>query len=207
MTDRTPLALVAILVVATLAHSVWRYTTARSIADRWLTQHRYRVRSLRMGWFRLPRFAPKLFRNEGRAFEFRAEVDDLRLGGTGVVWLRVWTDWIGLSEREPEVSWERMPVRVDDGSRALEDTWAERQLELLQRIARGETTFRARARSVDDGGEFDELVEHILALSRRGLVTCNTPILDVRGNSQYAAVTGVALTASGERFLAERSGR
>lgn len=111
MQDASALWLTATVIAVVIGTTTWRYYTARSIAERWLMQHRYRVRSLRIGWFSFTRFAPKLFRNEKKAFEFRAEVEDLSLGGTGVLWLRVWTDWIGLSEREPEVTWDRMPTR------------------------------------------------------------------------------------------------
>jgi len=194
----------ALLVAAILAHSWWRFRTARAVAAAWLAQHRYRPRSLRSGWRFLPRFAPKLFRDEDRAFEFRAEVDDLRLGGTGVVWLRVWTDWLGLMEREPEVSWERMPVEIDDGSRAAEDKWAESQHALLARVARGESTFRT-TRAAGGAEEFDEVVEHVMALQRRGLVTCDAPTLNHRGDAQFDAVANVSLTDAGQRVVDERA--
>lgn len=204
MSDRYVSWLPLLLVVAVLLHAVWRYRTARGIAEEWLTSHRYRPRSLRMGWFGIGRFAPKLFRDEGRAFQFRAEVDDMRLGGTGVVWLRVWTDWLGLASREPEVRWERMPIEVDERSDTMENKLAEAQLALLTRVAAGETTFRSRSHAVDEEADFDEVVEHVMALVRRGLVTCDAPLLNVRGNAQYAAVTNVAITDLGRRLLTER---
>lgn len=193
-----------LLVIALLAHAWWRFRTARAVAAAWLAQHRYRPRTLRSGWRFLPRFAPKLFRNENRAFEFRAEVDDLRLGGTGVVWLRVWTDWLGLIEREPEVSWERMPVEIDDASRTAEDRWAESQYALLERVARGESNFRG-TRAATGSEDFDEVVEHVMSLQRRGLVTCDAPTLGRRGNTQFDAVANVALTDAGRRIVDERA--
>lgn len=193
----------ALLVVAVALHAIWRYRTARGIAEEWLLTHHYRPRAMRLGWFGFMRFAPKLLRDEGRAFQFRAEVDDMRLGGTGVVWLRVWTDWLGLASREPDIRWERMPTAVDDDSRALDHRLAESQLELLRRVADGETTFRSRAHEIREGADFDEIVEHVMAMVRRGLVTCDAPLLDIRGDSQYAAVTNVALTDLGRRLLAE----
>jgi hypothetical protein len=193
-----------VLIVAVLLHAVWRYHTARGIAEEWLTAHRYRTRSLRMGWFGFGRFAPKFFRDEGRAYQFRAEVDDMRLGGTGVVWLRVWTDRLGLANREPEVRWERMPIEVAERSETMETTLAEAQLALLTRVVAGEPTLRGRSHSVDEEADFDEVVEHVMALVRRGLVTCDAPLLNVHGNAQYAAVTNVALTDLGRRLLAER---
>lgn len=204
MPDRIVPWFPVVLIVAVLLHAVWRYHTARGIAEEWLTAHRYRPRSLRLGWFGFWRFAPKFFRDEGRAYQFRAEVDDMRLGGTGIVWLRVWTDWLGLANREPEVRWERMPIDVDDGSQPMEHKLAEAQLVLLERVANGETTFRGQSHAVDDGADFDEVVEHVMALVRRGLVTCDAPLLNVHRNAQYAAVTNVALTDLGRRLLAER---
>lgn len=191
----------ALLVAVVIGVTTWRYYTARSIAERWLMQHRYRARSLRIGWFSFTRFAPKLFRNEKKAFEFRAEVEDLSLGGTGVLWLRVWTDWIGLSEREPEVTWDRMPTRVERSGGTFEERLEEQLLDLLARVAAGESIFRAPTGDADAGADFDELVEHVLALSRRGLVTCDTPLASMRGIGQYAAITNVALTERGERHL------
>lgn len=201
MRDANALWLPALLVAVAIGVTTWRYYTARSIAERWLMQHRYRARSLRIGWFSFTRFSPKLFRNERNAFEFRAEVEDLSLGGTGVLWLRVWTDWIGLSEREPEVTWDRMPTRVERSGGTFEERLEEQLLDLLARVAAGESIFRAPGSSVDDGGAFDELVEHVLALSRRGLVTCDTPLASMRGPGQYAAIANVALTERGERHL------
>ena len=80
------------LFALSLAHWWWRRTKAREIAEQWLAQHRYRVRSLRVSyWNSQPRFRMTPFRNNDWAVDFRAEVDDLRLGGTGKVRLRVWT--------------------------------------------------------------------------------------------------------------------
>lgn len=201
MNDRTTLWLGALLIIAVLAHSVWRYHTARAIAEDWLRRHRYRARALRMSWFALPRFAPKFFRDEGRAYQFRAEVDDLRLGGTGILWLRVWTDWYGLMQREPEVNWERMPVDLDERSRTMEDKLLELQLSLLGRVADGETTFRMRTGATDMSTDAVNVVEHVMALARRGLVTCDAPLLSGRGEAQVAAVTNVAVTDDGRRLL------
>lgn len=197
----------ALFVVAIVLHAIWRYRAARRIAEEWLLNNHYRPRSLRLGWFGLARFAPKLFRDEGRAFQFRAVVDDRRLGGTGVVWLRVWTDWLGLVSREPDIRWERMPVSVDDDSRALDHRLAEVQLGLLQRVADGESTFRSSTHAIREGSDLDMVVEHVMALAHRGLVTCDAPLLNIRGDTQYAAVTNVALTELGHRLLAERPPR
>ena len=126
-----------------LGHWWWRRAKAREIAEQWLAQHRYRVRSLRVSyWNARPRFRMTPFHNNDWAVDFRAEVDDMRLGGTGTVRLRVWTDWLGLIDREPEISWDRMPTEDDGGARAPESQWLDAQIALLRRVAEGETTFR-----------------------------------------------------------------
>ena len=108
---------VAILIGAVVAVELWRRRRAREIAERWLAQHNYRVRTLRPVYVSArPHFRATPFRNNDWAVEFRAEVDDMRLGGTGEVRLRVWTDLLGLMDREPEVSWDRMPTLADGGA-------------------------------------------------------------------------------------------
>jgi len=185
-----------------LAHWLWRRAKAREIAAQWLAQHRYRVRSLRMSyWNAQPRFRMTPFRNNDWAVDFRAEVDDLRLGGTGKVRLRVWTDWLGMIDREPEISWERMPVEDNGGARAPESQWLDSQIALLRRAADGESTFRPASRDAAARTEFDETVEHLLAMQRRGLLTCATPMAELRADAQYAAITDVELTADGRRAL------
>ena len=67
-----------------------------------------------------PRFRLTPFRNNDWAVDFRAEVDDTRLGGTGKLQLRVWTDWLGMIDRKPEISWEQMPTKDNGGARAPE---------------------------------------------------------------------------------------
>lgn len=205
-TPGAPLLVLAV-VGGTVALSVWRHRASRHVAEEWLRRHRYRVRSLRSPIFRFSHFTPRLTRSSRRAAEFVAEVDDLSLGGTGVVWLRVWSDWLGVPEAEPEVHWERMPAMVDDRSRSLEDRWHGEQVTLLARIAEGEHTFRAEGRTAGDRQAFDSLVEHLLAMSRRQLVSCNPPLMDERGEGQYAAVTGVELTDAGRRFLEQYGSR
>ena len=198
---------VAGAIFAALAVAYWwqRRQWARDVAERWLRTHRYRVRQLRTPLLRLTPFGASLWRDSKKAVDFRAVVDDMDLGGTGTVWLRVWTDWLGTLEGEPEVQWERMPDRSAPHSEAPEERWADAQLALLRRVAAGETRFRPEGRDAAAGAAFDELVEHLLALQRRGLVTCQTPIADLRGHSQYAAVTDVALTDDGRRELVRRA--
>lgn len=195
--------LVAIPVLG-IGHAVWRHFRARGIAERWLAQHRYRVHSLERAWWTgHMRFRLTPFRNNDWAVDFRAQVDDLRLGGTGVVRLRVWTDLLGLIEREPEITWDRMPTETS-GPKSSETQWHESQLALLRRVAGGESVFRPDGRDEASRAEFDSTVEHVLALSRRGLLTCATPMAELKANAQYAAVTDVELTMDG-RLALERA--
>ena len=180
----------------------WRRAKAREIAEQWLHQHRYRVRSLRVSYLNFrPRFRLTPFRNNDWAVDFRAEVDDTRLGGTGKLQLRVWTDWLGMIDREPEISWIQMPTEDDGGARAAESQWLDSQIALLRRVADGESTFRPDGRDADARTAFDGTVEHLLAMQRRGLLTCAAPIAELRADAQYAAVTDVELTADGRRAL------
>ena len=181
---------------------LWRRQRARDIADRWLHQHGYRVRSLRFSYFDMqPRFRMTPFRNNDWAVDFRAEVDDTKLGGTGVVRLRVWTDWLGMLDREPEISWVRMPTEDNGGAKAPETQWEGAQLDILRRAAAGERTFRPTGNDSAARREFDETVEHLLALQRRGLLTCSTPIAELKADAQYAVISNVELTEDGGRAL------
>lgn len=185
-----------------LGHWFWRRARAREIADRWLAQNRYRVRSLRASyWDPHLRFRATPFRNNDWAVDFRAEVDDMRLGGSGTVRLRVWTDWLGMIDREPEISWDRMPAEDDGGTKNPETQWADSQIALLRRVAAGESTFRPAGREPAARAEFDATVEHLLALQRRGLLTCATPIAELKADAQYAALTDAQLTEEGRRAL------
>lgn len=191
-----------------LGHYAWRRSVARGRAERWLASHQYQIRELRVPWFVSPaRFAMSLFRSSKSAIVFRAVVEDRSLGGTGVVWLRVWTGWLGTLGDDVEVSWESMPRRQPDDAPPLEAQWAERQLGLLRRIAAGETTFRLESREPASGASFDELVEYLLALQRRGLITFGTPIANLAGGSEYEAVEDATLTEAGERWLREHTPR
>jgi len=192
----------AALMVLSVGHYFWRRVRAREIAERWLAQQRYRVRSLRVSyWNARPRFRMTPFRNNDWAIDFRAVVDDMRLGGTGEMRLRVWTDWLGMLDREPEVSWVKMPTEEAGGAQSPETQWADAQIAVLRRAAAGESTFRPGGRDEAARVEFDATVEHLLALNRRGLITCATPIAELKASAQYAAVTDVALTEDGRRAL------
>lgn len=204
MTNPQAIQISALFVAAVVAFSWWRYRAARDIALDYLARNRYRVRKFGMGFHILPKFAGTFGRNYQHSHEFRAEVDDLRLGGTGVVWLRVYTDWLGSLQQEPEVSWERMPRENDETSRTAEDKWWDAQLSLLARVAAGESSFRSRARSGDEREEFDEVVEHVMALERRGLVKASAPVLNGMGAAQYDSVSNVSITPKGQQLLDEQ---
>jgi len=192
----------AVLLALHFGNLLWRRRRAREIAERWLAQHNYRVTRFRQfflaGWGKFPATP---FRNNDWAVNFLVEVDDLKLGGSGEVRLRVWTDWLGMIDREPEISWDRMPTEDDGGVRAPESHWADAQIALLRRAAAGESTFRPKGNDVATRAKFDEEVEHMLALNRRGMVTCATPIAELRSGAQYAALTNVELTEHGRRAL------
>jgi hypothetical protein len=201
MTQQTAL-LFGAMIALSIGHWWWRRQRAREIAERWLSQNKYRVRSLRVSyWNAQPRFRMTPFRNNDWAVDFRAEVDDLRLGGSGKVRLRVWTDWLGMIDREPEISWDQMPAEEQGGAQAPEAQWADSQIAILRRVAGGEHTFRPPGRDAAARLEFDEAVEHVLALQRRGLLTCATPIAELKADAQYAAVGDIELTEEGRRAL------
>jgi hypothetical protein len=193
---------VAILIGAVVAVELWRRHRAREIAERWLAQHNYRVRTLRPVYVSArPHFRATPFRNNDWAVEFHAEVDDMRLGGTGEVRLRVWTDLLGLMDREPEVSWDRMPTLTDGGALTPEMEWENAQIAVLRRVAAGATTLRPSGRDPEARAEFDATVEHILALQRRGLLHCATPIAELHSEAQYAEIADVVLTAEGRHAI------
>ena len=197
----------AVLIGILVATDVWRRRRAREIAERWLSERNYRVRQLRPVYMSArPRFRATPFRNNDWAVDFRAEVDDMRLGGTGEVRLRVWTDLLGLMDREPEISWERMPTLADGGAPTPEMQWDNAQIAVLRRIAAGETTLRPAGRDATARAEFDATVEHILALQRRGMLHCATPLAELRSDAQYAAVADVVLTAEGRRAIERADG-
>lgn len=201
MTDKNAYTFMVLMFVASISHYWWRRRRARDIAERWLAQNRYRVRSLRVSyWNNRPRFRMTPFRNNDWAVDFRAEVDDMRLGGTGKVRLRVWTDWLGMIDREPEISWDQMPTE-ESGVETPETQWANAQIALLRRIAAGESSMRPDGRDAPARAEFDATVEHVLALQRRGLVKCATPMAELKDNAQYAALTEIEITPDGRSAL------
>ena len=196
------LVIIGILVLlGTISRTWWMHAEARAIAESWLREHKYRVLRLRLGWFTLFRFTPQLFRNGDRAHHFRAVVEDKELGGTGIVWLRVWTDRLGLLAREPDISWERRPVPVDGTPASPEEVWEQAQRALLRRIARGANSFAAPRRESPDGMPFDEMIEHLLAMQQRGLIACSIPVTSHRPGARYDKIEFVELTDAGRGYL------
>jgi hypothetical protein len=177
--------LAGVVMLFGIGHYWFRYNNAKSAAQGWLQQHRYRVLAFRFLWFPGLTFAPRLLRNSNNAFAFKAVVNDSELGGTGVVWLRVWTNWFSVvADGDIDVVWKEMPDgEADGGAQPLGDRMADGQLALIHRIAAGETTFYSpRQREGGNAGlEYDEMVEHLLALSRRGMITCTQPESGIKG--------------------------
>ena len=75
------------------------------------------------------------------------------------------------------------------------------QRALLKRIARGETSFAAPRRSADGGEAFDMLVEHLMAMQTRGLITASVPRAARTPGSMYELVDSVELTEAGRAYL------
>jgi hypothetical protein len=195
-------AFTLVLAVA-LLHTVVRRRRARAVATRWLAEHDYRIRRVSLPWWSLRayRFGPALLRNNDHAFQVRAEIEDGKLGGVGVVWLRVWIGWSGTETYAPDIFWESMPTAERGSAGSSGPPWEGAQLELLRRVAAGTHAFRPDDhRSPEAGAEFDLLVEHILALQRRGFLACATPVAETRHARTYALVSEVALTPEGERI-------
>lgn len=68
-------------------------------------------------------------------------MQDRELGGAGRLRLRIWTDWLGMLDREPEIDWIDMPARGSPTDPSLMERLADAQLDILRRVSSGETTF------------------------------------------------------------------
>jgi hypothetical protein len=199
--QRLLIVIAVLVVIGVVARSWWKYGEARLIAESWLREHHYRVLKLGLGGFSFFRFAPRLFRNDDSAFAFRAFVEDKQLGGAGIVWLRVWTDRLGMIEREPEISWERRPIPLEIAPAQPEEQWEQAQRVLLRHIARGTTSFTAPRREAPDAMPFDELIEHLLAMQNRGLIACSAPVESRKPGARYELIEFVELTDAGRAYL------
>lgn len=201
-----PAVLAAAVVLLGIAHTVWRWSTAKNIAEQWLEQHHYRTKSLRTAWFGAMLFAPALLRSSRNAFVFLANVDDKELGGTGELGLRVWLTFFGAQNGDVETAWKRMPEGGDIRAEPLMERLADAQISVLRRVAAGETAFYApRHPDESQQREFDELVEHVLALSARGMLTHGAPVTDGRPGSGYESIGSLGLTQSGRAWLESQS--
>ena len=202
MTIPTSWAAIAGLFALSLGHWWWRRLKAREIAEQWLHQHRYRVRSLRVSYPNPPPRIPTTpLPHTHWAVDARPDDDHVRLAGTGKLRLPDWTDGFGIIDRDPEISWDQMPTEDNGGARAPESQWLDAQVALLRRIADGESTFQPEGRDAVARTKFDETVEHLLAMQRRGLVKCSTPMAELRADAQYSAITDVEITDDGRRAL------
>lgn len=189
------------VVLVVLQHA-FRRGRAKAAAEQWLRQHHYRQTSLRTPWFRTMGFATSWLRDSGNAFDFEATVADTQLRGTGTIFLRVWTNWLGEITDEVEVVWDEMPE--GGGSHRPLPLWerlADAQLVVLQRVAQGETALYAPRNPGESGENFSELIEHVLALSRRGMLTSGEPRVGNRNTNQYVSIDNLSLTEEGRRWL------
>jgi hypothetical protein len=192
--------------VLSVSHYMVRRSQARSRARQWLAAHHYRVHSFRTAWFGAPTFST-FYRNSDRAFNFIADVEDTQLGGTGTIRLRAWTDWLGMIDREVEVDWIRMPAGGGSGAELLMDRLADAQIGILRRISSGETAFYAPRSSEPGAGEFDDFVEHVYALQRRGMLMHGAPVEDGRpGRERYSSIGSLSITPAGRKWLESQSG-
>jgi hypothetical protein len=196
--DQFYIVAAAFAVIGTAWH-LWRRAQARDVVEGWLRQHRYHVISLHAPWSRLTMFAPSFFRNNNNAFDFEAIVEDRALGGEQKMFLRVWSNWTGQFDGEVEVVIDK--ISHGEEARPLMERLADAQAAILRRIADGENAFYAPRRSEGGQAEFNELVEHVLALSRRGMITCNAPTIDGRVTTNYASIENIALTTAGKTWL------
>jgi hypothetical protein len=199
----------ALFAAVAIAQGRTREASALEAAARWLRAHGYRAhRRMSPPWFAAPKFPGSPWRDTDDAFDFRFAVEDGRLGGAGIVWLRAWPDWRGHVQGELEVWWEQMPAGATVGAPAdPERSYEAAQLALIERVAAGETIFRPDARDDAAGERFDMLVEHLLAMQQRGLVTLATPVAELRRpGRRYAAVRDVALTPEGARIASHARG-
>ncbi len=187
--------------VLSSAQYIVRRAKAKDRAEEWLRQHHYRVTSLRMAWIRAATPA-SFFRNSDRAFDFIAEVQDRELGGAGTLRLRIWTDWLGMLDREVETDWIHMPARGSPTDLPLMERLANAQLDILRRVSSGETTFYAPRSREQEAGAFDQSIEHVYALERRGMLTHDAPVEDCRrGRPRYSSIGSLAITAQGRKWL------
>ncbi|MEO8575149.1 MAG: hypothetical protein ABI556_00550 [Gemmatimonadales bacterium] len=196
---------VAIGLVVVAGWSTMRYARAKSAASEWLAQHHYRVRSLRMSWLNPIGFESSWLRSSNNRYTFVATVDDTQLGGTGRVFLRVWSNWTRTGTNEVEVVWDTMPESDMPGApQPLWERLADAQLSALRRIADGETTFYAPRRN-EERQIFDQLIEHVQALAQRGMITSGEPRSDGRGGGQYTSIGDLRITDEGRKWLESQS--
>lgn len=138
-------------------------------------------------------------------FTFVAIVDDKQLGGTGKVFLRVWSNWTHTGTNDVEVVWDTMPQSGLPGApQPLWERLADAQLSALRRIADGETTFYAPKRN-EESETFDELIEHVQALAQRGMITSGQPRSDGRDGVQYTSIGDLRITNEGQKWLESQS--
>ncbi len=201
--DRLLVIFFALAILGAFWRSWWLHNEARGIAEEWLREHKYKVISVKVGFFGGLRFGVRFFRRTDNITHFRCVVEDAQLGGRGVLWLRVLTDRLGLLLRDPEMRWEIEPHNPDPLSFVpVEDKLETAQRDLLRRIAHGETRFSAPRYPREGEEPFDALVEHLKAMQVRGFIAISTPQRSRVPGSTYELVEFAELTEEGRAYLA-----
>ncbi len=201
--ERLAVIISVLVALGTMWRTWWLQNEAHGIAEEWLRDHKYKPISVKTGFFGSLRFGVRFFRRTDSVTYFRCVVEDAQLGGRGVLWLRVWTDRLGLLAREPEMKWEIQPHNADLLAFVpVEDRLEVAQRALLKRIARGETRFAAPRHPRDDEAPFDTLVEHLKAMQVRKLIAISTPQRARTPGAMYELVEFVELTEEGRAYLA-----
>ena len=94
---------------------------------------------------------------------------------------------------------------IDTGETAAQTEWEMKQVDLLRRVDDEGPRLRPAGQDDEARAEFDAVVDLVLALQRRGLVHCSTPIAELKRDALYAEIGGVVLTEEGRRVLAKAS--
>lgn len=108
--------------------------------------------------------------------------------------------WLG-RRREGRAMIVAASASVDTGEAAAQAQWDMKQIDLLRRVADDGPRLRPDGQDDAARAEFDARVELVLALQRRGLLNCATPIAELKRDAMYAEMTGVVLTQEGRRIL------
>lgn len=208
-------AFVVAIVGIGIALDAWRAARARALVERWALQNQYRLVSCRrsilsaigsgLGTVRIAGFRVRGGSYRQRNYVFVVTVADRALGGLSRARVRV-RGGAPEVDRDVDVTWDELNA-PDESAPPLGAAWEDAQVALLRRVAGGQRAFRPEDRETPEAGErFDMLVEHLMAMQRRGLVHFPTPIGEMRRPGRlYAAVNDVTVTDAGRDLLARTS--